>query len=173
MLDSSWKRFLLVMSGWLWVLALAGIVLALFWPMLGRGYREEEGRICNDNLERIFEAKQALARDLNLDPSRPYPPIVQQRDFMKDLSPYLRKDRLDLSCPSGGSYQIRPLVDSKGEVVPPTCDHAAQDPDGDGFDEASEGLHIHARSYLQNSDTGLWSRDPGLTFPGDPGTLSR
>jgi len=155
-----------------WILTLGGIAIALFWPVLGRGYREEEGRLCSDNLDRIYEAKQKLARELNLDPSRPYPPVVQQLE-LKDIAPYLPTDRLDLSCPSGGKYMIRPLVDDKGEVVPPTCDFAVKDPDGDGNDEASEGFHIHLRSHLQHSDTGLFYRDPGLTFPGDPGAISR
>ena len=166
------KRLLVTILGGVWILTLAGIAIALFWPVLGRGYRENEGRLCNDNLERIFNAKQALARELNLDPSRPYPPVVMQLEI-KDLAPYLPTDRLDLSCPSGGKYLIRPLVDDKGEVVPPTCDFAPKDPDGNGTDEASEGFHIHQRSYLQNSDTGSCYRDPGLSFPGDPGAAVR
>lgn len=166
------KHFLVTVLGGVWILILAGIGIALFWPNLGREYREEEGRLCSDNLERIFRAKQALARELNLDPSRPYPPVVTQLDI-KDLAPYLPTDRLDLSCPSGGNYVLRPLVDERGEVVPPICDLATQDPDGNGINEGDEGFHIHLRSYLQNSDTGLFYRDPGLSFPGGPGAGTR
>jgi hypothetical protein len=161
------KRFLVTVLGGVWILTLVGIVIALFWPVLGQRYREQEGSHCSDNLERIFEAKQILARELNLDPSRPYPPVVQQLEI-KDIAPYLPTDRLDLSCPSGGKYMIRPLVDEKGEVVPPTCDYATKDPDGDGNDEASEGFHIHLRSCLQDSNSGLYYRDPELSFPGGP-----
>lgn len=166
------RRLLVTILGGVWILTLAGIGIALFWPVLGRGYREDEGRLCNDNLERIFNAKQALALELNLDPSRPYPPVVTQLEI-KDLAPYLPTDRLDLSCPSGGKYMIRPLVDDKGEVVPPTCDFAPKDPDGNGTDEASEGFHIHRRSHLQHSESGVYYRDPGLSFPGDPGAAPR
>ncbi|MBW7940206.1 MAG: hypothetical protein H3C63_15800 [Candidatus Omnitrophica bacterium] len=172
MLTSSTKgRFFLLIGG-LWLLSTIGVVCALFWPQIGRKYEVQKGEYCNENLERLFEAKQALARELNWDPSRPQPPVIQQLE-LKDIAPYLRRDRLDLSCPSGGHYQIRPLLDADGEVVPPICDHAKSDPDANGIDEDSEGLHIHLRSHLQNSDTGLYYRDPGLAFPGDPQTTPR
>lgn len=172
MLKSSRKSRLFLLLGCVWLLTTVGVVFSLFWPQIGRKYEVQRGEYCNENLERLFEAKQALAQNLNWDPSRPQPPVIQQLE-LKDLAPYLQRDRLDLSCPSGGHYQISPLVDADGEVVPPTCNHAKNDPDANGIDEAAEGLHIHLRSHLQNSDTGLYYQDPGLTFPGEPQSTPR
>jgi hypothetical protein len=150
--------------GWLWTIGLAVLVLTLFFPVVGRSYQNEHGQICNENLELIFQAKEELARSLNLDPALPYPAIVQRLE-PRDLAPFLKKKKLDFACPAGGKYDIQPLVDEKGEVVPPVCDMSKADPDGNGISLGEEGLHIHRRSHLQDVDTGKYFPDPALTVP--------
>ena len=148
---------------WFWAVLLAGVILATFFPILGRRIQIRHGERCCENLDRIFRAKEALVRDLDLYPSKPYPPIVHQLKPM-DLYPYLKNGQ-DLSCPDGGVYRIRPLVDSNGEVVPPVCDKEGADPDGNGVVNRGEGLHIHRPSHLQDPETGEWFREPAFVFP--------
>jgi hypothetical protein len=158
--------------GLVWCLVLVGLALTMFFPVLGREYQRENGETCNENLELIFRAKQELAHDLNLDPALPYPPIVQTLK-PQDLAPYLKKYGRDLRCPSGGDYEIRPLVDEHGEVVPPVCNAQKLDSDGNGVSLAGEGLHVHLRSHLQDVDTGRFFPDPWFTFPNALGRASK
>ncbi|MCG3196833.1 MAG: hypothetical protein GHCLOJNM_01313 [bacterium] len=167
------RRKLLSMVGWLWVAAIGLLLLAIFFPALGRRYQESRGLACNEKLEILFRAKQELVRDLNLDPTRPYPKVVQLLT-LRDLAPYLKRlggENLNWEeeCPAGGDYTLRPLVDESGEVIPPVCGLWKADPDGNGQDMASEGLHVHLRSYLRDPDTGAFIRDPGVTFPKELG----
>lgn len=155
--------------GWVWGAGLVLLLLAMFFPVLGQSYQEENGQTCCENLELIFQAKEQLARELNIDPTLPYPAVVQLLKA-EDLAPYLKKYNRDLSCPSGGTYIIAPLVDQRGEVLPPVCTHSKLDPDGDGKPLTQEGLHVHRRSYLQDVETGDYFPAPDLTFPELPPT---
>lgn len=166
------ERFLSVAGG-AWAAAIAVLLLAIFFPALGRRYQESRGLSCNAKLEILYRAKQELARDLNLDPTKPYPKVVQLVT-KRDLAPYLKRlggENLDWEedCPAGGDYTLRPLVDESGEVVPPVCGLWKTDPDGNGQDMASEGLHVHLRSHLRDMDSGAYIRDPAMTFPKELG----
>ena len=158
---------------WAWLKGLGGawaallfvVLLASFFPVLGQSRMEEEGEYCNQNLELIFEAKTRLARDRNVF-SRRSPDKILKEITPSDLKPYLEElaPGRDWNCPSGGVYNIRPLVDAYGEVVTPVCDYEKKDNDSDGNTNGAEGYHIHRPSYLQDTETGLYYRDPAFRF---------
>jgi len=141
------------------------VLLASFFPVLGQRQLEEESEYCNHNLELIFEAKARLAEDLNVF-SQTSPENVMAEITPDDLQPYLEElaPGRDFNCPSGGIYHIRPLVDSYGEVVAPVCDYEDKDNDSDGNPNGAEGQHIHRPSFLRDTETGLYYRDPAFVF---------
>jgi len=153
------KRRLLLILGWVWVAGLLVVILATFFPVLGRRQQRSHGEICGANLDRIFRAKEALAERLRMDASESQRLQVDSVT-LGDLFP---KDPPE--CPAGGKYKIGPLVDANGEVVPPICTSEEDDPDGNGIDNKGESLHIHCRSYLQDPGSGVYFREPAFVFP--------
>jgi hypothetical protein len=143
---------------------LLAVIVATFFPILGRQYQVRQGEQDCDVLEALFQAKKDFAKDLRIDPSEPLPAIVQELR-MEDLAPYLKKYGGEHECPAGGRHTIRPLIGADGEVIPPICSHEEDDPDGNGLTNAQEGLHIHRRSYLVDPESGIWFRDPSFFFP--------
>jgi hypothetical protein len=151
-------------SGWFWVLLVVIVTLAIFFPIIGRRRQIHRGEVANENLEILFQAKEALAEELKLDPTKPYPEIVTQLT-VEDLRPHLPQDPLELDFLTGGDYRLGPLVDENAEVIPPIHEHEKYDPDGNGIPNGGEGYFIHRRSYLQDPNSGLWFRDPAFVFP--------
>jgi len=152
--------------GWVWVVVLVAVLIALLFPMGNQSRMIAEGEACNENLDLIFRAKERFAESLNLDPTKPYPQIVVLLEH-SHLEPYIDNLPSATACPSGGIYKIRPLVDSAGEVVAPVCTHETEDPNGDQIIHLGEGLHIHARSHLLATENGLYFREPAFSFAGE------
>ena len=150
--------------GWFAAVLMALVLLSMFFPTLGRRRQSQRGEECCRILENLYRAKEKLAEELDLIPGEEYPDSVRFLN-LEDLIPYLPEGAEETSCPAGGVFHLRPLVDEFAEVVPPACDRAGNDPDGNGVANRGEGLHIHLRSHLQDPETGFFFREPVFRFP--------
>lgn len=153
------NRTLATGLGWIWAIVLCAIILATFFPVLGRKQQVHHGETCNENLDQIFQAKQKWLWKTKIG-SAGGTVHESENPSLEDLFPGRSPE-----CPAGGTYTVGPLTDQNGEVIPPVCSLDDVDPDGNGINNDGEGLHIHSRSYLQDPGTGIWFRDPAFVFP--------
>jgi hypothetical protein len=138
---------------------LCAVILATFFPVLGRRQQVRHGETCNENLERIFQAKEDWIRKAAFTSTGENGEEAKS-PRLKDLFPDDPPE-----CPAGGIYTLGPLADLNGEIIPPVCSLDGVDPDGNGVNNDGEGLHIHRRSCLQDPGSGVWFRDPAFVFP--------
>jgi hypothetical protein len=157
------RRFQTVV-GAIWVLMLSIVIVASFFPELGRKRQIQLGEEANRNLEALFRAKEDYARELRIDLLKPLPDDLVNLSN-EALAPYLPAAARGLDWSPRGSYSLGPLVDEFGEIVTPIHHSESHDPDGNGATNAQEGLYIHRRSHLQDPETGIWLRDPAFVFP--------
>jgi hypothetical protein len=127
--------------------------------VLGRNQQIRHGETCNENLERVFQAKEEWARQAGLT-STGENGDEAKTPSLEDLFPDGPPE-----CPAGGAYTVGPLTDENGEIIPPVCSLEDVDPDGNGINNDGDGFHIHRRSYLQDPGSGIWFRDPAFVFP--------
>ena len=160
---SAGRHFQTVVGG-MWVLMLLIVIVASFFPVMGRKRQLQRGEDANRNLEYLFQAKEAYLRELQVDLTKPLPDDLVNLS-QAALTPFLPPDARNLDWSARGDYLLGPLIDENGEVAPPTHHSESYDPDGNGQTNAAEGLFIHRRSHLQDPETGVWFRDPAFVFP--------
>lgn len=143
------------------VVAIIALLVAIAIPAFLKNRRDAQGNACVAQLDQIYSAKEQLAFKLDLAKADQGWPVGDPAEI---IDAYLRgfslADGLN-ACPSGGTYALgSSVVNDDGFVVVPTCSLESEDPDNDGLTYGQEGLHIHRRSFVRQSD-GTYERDSG------------
>jgi len=138
------------------VLAIIGLIVAIAVPAFLKNRQDAQGAACNAQLDQIFSAKEQTCFKKNIKAGMAGVAITAA-----ELNEYLRG--LDLTetnpCPMGGTYSYSPLNDStSGQASVPTCDQETVAAGDSGHTWGEEGLHIHRRSFVQDTN-GVYSRD--------------
>lgn len=139
------------------VLAIIGLIVSIAVPAFLKNRHDARGMAANNELEYIFSAKRQLAFKLN---AKPGDVIEVTND---QLEVYMQGVTIADGSPDGGTYIVGRLVDARGEIIIPICS-SEQNAAYNGVTNGQAGLFIHRGSFIQDPKTGLYSRDPLLTF---------
>lgn len=144
------------------VVAIIGLLVAIAVPAFMKNRRDAQGSACAAQLDQIFSAKEQIAFKLNLtDSSQGWPGAGAAEAVDTYLRGFSLAESLD-ACPNSGTYALgASVVNDDGQVIVPTCTLETEDPDGDGVTYGAEGLHIHRRSFIRDTD-GTYQRDETL-----------
>ncbi len=138
------------------IAAIVFLILSMVVPSYRQARRTRLGTQCNGRLDQIYNALEQYTFTHNSGPLAPWPP--EGRDAL--LHFYLQGFSVSDGCPAGGAYRLgATITDARDNIIVPTCSLETVDPDATGVLYRYRGLHIHTRSFINNS-----VREPNLTY---------
>lgn len=136
--------------------AIVVLILVMAVPSYRNARRTRLGTECNGRLDKMYNALETYTFNTNAGELAPWPAAGKAAVF----NLYGQGINLHDGCPAGGEYRLGATVtDEAGNIIVPTCSLETVDPDGRGVIYRYRGLHIHARSFLNNR-----VRNPNLTY---------